>query len=151
MEKETKNLIDRAIAVFTQTTAMKATYEGIRPAGKKDVGDGLVCITHQDHQWDFVVQTKKRMTRATVAVEKAQPALHQADRIIITRYVTPPIADLMKQMGLFFMDMAGNVYIEKLPLYVFIKGNKPPAQTSGCADQAPVQNCRFKGSVCTAE
>ena len=48
--------------------------------------------------------------------------------ILVTEYVTPPMADLMKTIGLFFMDTAGNAYLNKPPLYVFIKGNKAPEQ-----------------------
>jgi hypothetical protein len=34
----------------------------------------------------------------------------------------------MKDHGLFFMDAAGNAHINKPPLFVFIKGNKPPQE-----------------------
>ncbi|MGA7145328.1 MAG: hypothetical protein WBY47_12585, partial [Desulfobacterales bacterium] len=45
--------------------------------------------------------------------------------LMVTEYVTPPIADLLKELNIFFMDTAGNAYINEPPLYVFIKGNKP--------------------------
>jgi hypothetical protein len=36
------------------------------------------------------------------------------------------MADLMKEIGLLFIDTAGNAYIKKPPFYIFIKGNKRP-------------------------
>jgi hypothetical protein len=45
--------------------------------------------------------------------------------LLITEYVTPPIADQLKELNIFFIDTAGNAYINEPPLYVFIKGNKP--------------------------
>jgi hypothetical protein len=39
----------------------------------------------------------------------------------------------MKEIDLFFMDAAGNAYINKPPLYVFIKGNKPPQNLKAAA------------------
>jgi hypothetical protein len=59
-------------------------------------------------------------------MEKIQPTRPREDRILFTTYAAPPMADLMKEVGLFFMDTVGNAYINKPPLYVFIKGNKPP-------------------------
>jgi hypothetical protein len=65
-------------------------------------------------------------------VKAAQKKL-QEDLILITQYVTPPMADLMKEIGLYFMDAAGNAYINKPPLYVFVKGNKPPERLKAVA------------------
>jgi hypothetical protein len=112
--------------MFAQTTGMKVAYQAKAQNEKNDYPDGLVRIDHQDMHWYFAVQAKTRVTRTMVAMEKTQPMMLEQDRILVTEYVTQPIADLMKTMGLFFMDTVGNVYINKPPLYVFIKGNKLP-------------------------
>jgi len=112
--------------MFAQTTGMKGTHLAKALNGKNNYPDGLVRIDHQDMHWDFAVQAKMRVTRATVAMEKGQPTTLTQERILVTQYVTPPMADLMKAIGLFFMDVAGNAYLNKPPLYVFIKGNKLP-------------------------
>ncbi len=126
MERNIKDLIIRALEIFAQTTGMKVVHQGKMKNGKNDYLDGLVQIGHQDMQWVFAVQAKSRMTRATVALEKTQQTMLQQDCILVTEYVTPPMAELMRTIGLFFMDTAGNAYINKPPLYVFIKGNKSP-------------------------
>jgi hypothetical protein len=76
-------------------------------------------------QWIFAVQAKTRVTRTTEAIAKTEVMNHPQERILVADYVTPPMADLMKKLDIFFMDTAGNAYINKLPLYVFIKGNMP--------------------------
>lgn len=126
MERQIKNLINRAMEMFAQTTGMKMTHQAKAPNGRNDYPDGLVRIDHKDMHWDFAVQAKTRVTRATVAMEKAQLTTLEQDCLLVTEYVTPPMADRMKTIGLFFMDTAGNAYLNKPPLYVFIKGNKPP-------------------------
>lgn len=126
MDRETKDLINRAMEMFAQTTGMKVAHQVKALKGKNDHPDGLARIEHQDMHWDFAVQAKTRLTRATVAMEKAQPTTLAQDCILVTEYVTPPMADLMKRIGLLFMDTTGNAYLNKPPLYVFIKGNKPP-------------------------
>jgi hypothetical protein len=126
MERQTKNLIKKALEVLAQTTGINVMHQAKVPNAENAYPDGLVRIKHQDMHWDFAIQAKTRVTRATVAMEKAQPTLLAQDRILVTEYVTPPMADLMKTIGLFFMDTAGNGYINKPPLYVFIKGNQRP-------------------------
>jgi hypothetical protein len=126
MEKQTKNLINRAVETLAQAIGIKVVHQENAPKAENAYPDGLVRIDYKDMHWNFAIQAKARVTRATVAMEKAQPTALARDRILVTEYVTPPMADLMRTIGLFFMDTAGNAYINKPPLYVFIKGNKLP-------------------------
>jgi hypothetical protein len=124
--EQKKDLIQRTIEVFAHTTGMKAAYQTNTRNGHKDYPEGLIRIDHQDRRWEFVVQARPRMTRTVLAMEKTQATTLHQDCILVTEYVTPPMADLLKTLGLFFMDAAGNGYIEKPPLFIFIKGNKAP-------------------------
>jgi hypothetical protein len=126
MEQQTKNLINRAVETLAQTIGIKVVHQAKAQKVENAHPDGLIRIDYKDMQWDFTVQAKARVTRATVAMEKAQPTLPGHDRILVTEYTTPPMAELMRTIGLFFMDTAGNAYINKPPLYIFIKGNKRP-------------------------
>jgi hypothetical protein len=123
MNRET-DLINKAMKKFGQTTGLTVVRQEKDPKAGEHAPDGLVRIQNENKHWDFTIEVKTRITRTTVAVEKAQQAEHIEDRILVTKYVPPPLADLMKDMGLFFMDLAGNAYINKPPFYVFVKGNK---------------------------
>ena len=51
--------------------------------------------------------------------------------ILITRYVTPQLADRLKELKVFFLDTAGNIYINIPEMLLFVKGNKtkmPPPE-----------------------
>ena len=126
MEQQTKNLIIRAVETLAQTTGIRVVHRAKVPKTGNLYPDGIVRIDYEDMHWDFAIQAKARVTRATAAIEKTQPTLPGHDRILVTEYATPPMADLMRQIGLFFMDTAGNAYINKPPFYIFIKGNKRP-------------------------
>jgi hypothetical protein len=128
MDKDLKDLVFRAIGMLAQITGMKIAYHAKRPGTKVEYPDGLIRINHGDVQLAFAVQAKKRITRPAVAMEKVLPTMDQEERILVTTYVTPPIADMMRRMDLWFMDLAGNAYINKPPLFIFIKGNKPPEE-----------------------
>jgi len=123
MKQEIKGLIKTALEMFERTTGLKAVYQD-RLLNNTKYPDGLVRLDHQDMRWIFRLQAKTRITRATMPIEKAEGMNFQEDRLWITDYVAPPMADLMKKQDLFFMDAAGNAYINKPPLYVFVKGNK---------------------------
>jgi len=123
MERET-DLINKAMEKFGQTTGMTVVHQAKVPKAEIQATNGLARIQHENKYWDFTIEAKKRITRATAAIEKVRQAEYTEDCILVTEYVTPPLADLMKEMGLFFMDWAGNAYINKPPIYVFVKGNK---------------------------
>jgi hypothetical protein len=125
MKQKINGLIEIALEMFEQTTGLKAVCQD-KLLNETKYPDGLVRIDHQDMQWIFAIQAKPRVTRATVAIEKTEMMNFPEERLLVTDYVTPPMADLMKKMDMFFMDTAGNAYINKPPLYVFIKGNKLP-------------------------
>lgn len=119
-----EDLINKVMEKFGQTTGMTVVRQAKVPKVGTHAPDGLVRIQYENECLDFTVQAKTRITRATIAIEKAQQAEHTEDCILVAEYVTPPLADLMREKGLFFMDLAGNAYINKPPIYVFVKGNK---------------------------
>ncbi len=43
--------------------------------------------------------------------------------LLITRYITPQLADRLKELDLQFLDTAGNAYINLPNMFLFIKGN----------------------------
>nr|WP_305909600.1 hypothetical protein [Methylomarinum sp. Ch1-1]MDP4522521.1 hypothetical protein [Methylomarinum sp. Ch1-1] len=45
--------------------------------------------------------------------------------ILIAEYINPIMAERLKAMDIWFLDTAGNAYINALPVYIYIKGNKP--------------------------
>jgi hypothetical protein len=46
--------------------------------------------------------------------------------LLITKYVNPQMADKLRQDGIEFIDTAGNAFINHPPLYIYVKGNRPP-------------------------
>src|SRR5258708_17933063 len=46
------------------------------------------------------------------------------DRLLITDYVTPPVADLLRARGIQFVDAAGNAYLKRGGLLIFVTGRR---------------------------
>jgi len=113
-------MVIKALEVFRHNTGLEADIQyGIGPA------DGMLRIGYQNRELFFAVETKARVNKTDIGI-LAQQAARQPERtIIITQYINPKIAEKMNRMDLPFIDTAGNVYVKDLPLYIYIKGNKP--------------------------
>jgi hypothetical protein len=119
-----ENILQKALDKFQKTTAIEIEFhtdvydEPFRP-------DVLIRINHQGLEWYFAGIVKLGVTRANIGI-LAQELMKFRDKgLLVTRYVPPPVADLLKELDVPFIDTAGNVYINDPPLYIFIKGNKP--------------------------
>ena len=124
MQKRIENIIRKALGVFEKTTGLEGNHQA-EHLNNAMYPDGLVQISHHKMQWHFVVEVKTRVTRATAGMEKLGPMNREEKVLIVTEYVTPPIADMLKDLNIFFIDTVGNAYINEPLLYVFIKGKKP--------------------------
>jgi hypothetical protein len=45
--------------------------------------------------------------------------------LLVTDYVNPELAEVMKNQGILFIDAAGNIFIDVTPIYIFVKSEKP--------------------------
>jgi len=129
MDQKEKNIVAAALASFENATGLKAAHHPL-PPNEDRASDGLITIDHQGICTPFALEVKKSVSRITVAAKKTEIEPFQEKHVLITDYVTPPIADLLKKMDLCFIDAAGNAFINEPPLYVFIKGNKTAKQTA---------------------
>lgn len=87
-----------------------------------------------DGRWnEFLIDVKRRLTPATLGAAIAQLALVKAQdnrpQILVTDYVTPPLAEKLKAMNTQFADTAGNAYLRLPGTLVWVTGRKPVAQT----------------------
>jgi len=124
MKNRLQHIIQNALDVFRRTTGFVVEFQTEHLDGEK-YPDGLIRIAHQNMERHFAVEVKARLTRETAGMKKLDQFNREEKNLLITEYVTPPIADLLKELNIFFIDTAGNAYINEPPLYVFIKGNKP--------------------------
>jgi len=123
MQPREKNVIEKALDAFRKTTRMDAVflYEKTE-AGL--YGDGVVRLAHENKEWEFRAEVKLRVNRATIALMKHQMNF-AGDGLLVTDYVNPELAEILRNQGIPFIDGAGNAFITATPLYIFIKGEKP--------------------------
>ena len=120
---------DRDIALIERTV------NSFREATGTDIL--TVDIAEKDQIFGYlqVADTKLRLALAVKPLpDKAYTGyLYQkftghlaADRgLLIADYINPAMAERLKQQEIWFIDAAGNAYINQAPLYIYVKGNKP--------------------------
>ena len=117
--------LEKALDAFRKITHLKATIHQARNGA-----DVEFHLGEEDKERVFTVDVKENLTRTLVGVIHHQRLLNrqQEDRILVTTYANPQLADLMKKNEIDFIDTAGNTYINKPPLFIFIKGNRLPKE-----------------------
>jgi len=139
-----ENLLHRALNVFHNNTGLKFNIEGIRLANERGIeADAFLRLDFPGTGKQFVVEIKTKLTNANLLLafmDKLGDAYPGQQRLIITEYVNPVMAERLKNHNIAFIDLAGNAYIDLPPVFIYIKGNKPeetlPRQTRNRAFQA---------------
>jgi len=83
--------------------------------------DAVVRIRNKD----FAAKVKVNLRRVHVAAAMHELVNYPMKGLIITRYVTPQIANYLKELNIAFIDTAGNAYINEPPVFVYVRGNRP--------------------------
>jgi hypothetical protein len=74
----------------------------------------------------FVAEAKKTIGRVWALEDvKLQLKGYDAPGLLVTRYLTPELARHCKNLGLQFMDTAGNAYINEPGMFIQITGQRP--------------------------
>ena len=75
---------------------------------------------------DLYAEIKLNVTNQTLGtvVNKIKEYNVNKHVLLITRYITPQLADKLKEMDIQFLDIMGNAYINLPKFFLFIKGNK---------------------------
>ena len=81
---------------------------------------------------EYLVEIKRHLHPATLGAALAQLARYPDRRLLVTEYITPPMAEQLRERGVEFIDTAGNAWLDRPPMLVWVKGQRPaviPAQT----------------------
>lgn len=94
------------------------------PTAEPHIG-ALLRLRFGGQEIQYAAEIKRGLRPATLGA-----VLHQLDRLgqpalLVTDYVTPPLADTLRERGVAFLDTAGNAYLHQPPLLVWVKGQRP--------------------------
>jgi hypothetical protein len=119
---EEQEILAQALDAFRLTTGRKAAVlrEEVRlPQGLADAEIRLAETKKR------LVEIKRNITPATLGAAIARLERFDKPGILVTRYVTPQLAERLKELDIAFLDTAGNGYINTPDLFMYITGRKP--------------------------
>jgi len=120
-----KNILFEALDAFRKNTGLKVEVDPMPVQIDKQI-DATIRIKWEDFEKKFAVEIKSTLTRTTLGGIVQKLFFLGEKGILVTRYVTPQLAEELRRIDIPFMDLAGNTYINELPIMIFIKGNKLP-------------------------
>lgn len=95
--------------------------------------DAWFRVTKDKKHTDYAVEVKRQVTPQTLGAVIAQlrqwGELTKKPALLITTYITPPIADRLTEMNQQFVDAAGNAFLNAPGMFVLITGRKPGKDT----------------------
>lgn len=117
-----KDMLDQAIDALRQTTGLQikvTKYEALNIQA-----DAIIQVEINKKNYDFVVDVKHVDRFTTIAQVKYQLEAFNLAPLLIAPKLTDAAANNCKELGLNFIDLAGNAYINEPAFFILIKGQK---------------------------
>jgi hypothetical protein len=101
------------------------------PCPTRDV-DAILSIGRGKARHEFVIEAKRAIGPAALGAALAQLDLAQhatqLPGLLVTEYITPPMAERLRELKRAFVDVAGNCYLETPDFLVSVAGRKPATE-----------------------
>ena len=128
-----KTVIPEANLLLAALEAVRGLGLGaaLEPQRGKVQADAIVRLGMGGEGQRYVVEVKRPLRPANLGA-----ALHQLDRqadlhglpgLLVADYITPDMAETLRQQGRAFLDAAGNAHIRQAAALVWVTGRKPVA------------------------
>src|SRR5207237_59852 len=116
------DLLDRAVGVLRRH-GLDVAVQKQPKRGRQFEADAWLRLRKDKQHIDYIVQAKRAVAPATLGAVVTQ-LRHYAEAakrplLLVTDYVTPPIAEKLRGLEQQFVDGAGNAYINGPGLLVY--------------------------------
>lgn len=96
----------------------------VASARRREDHDTTVTIGSPGGTHAFRATIKRHVSRALLGSITTLFSARPEDSLLVTDYVTPPLAEELRRNGIQFADAAGNVFLRRPGLLVYISGRK---------------------------
>ena len=127
LQNET-DLLQKAIDACLRVTGLHFTIDQIQTAGSPDekIGDAILRLHAKGAKQQFFAEVKRGLTNAALGAVVRKLAGLGTNRLLVTEYVNPNMADRLRRLNVPFIDTAGNVYINYPPFFAYVRGQAQP-------------------------
>lgn len=125
-DKPEKRILKEALKRLDATTGVKTDLlEHVMQQDENCVDAiGRVNILKKD----VVFEVKRNLTLQALGGVVLQMERIHKPAILVTDYINQKMAERLKERDIWFLDTAGNAYINQLPVFVFVTGRKAQLQ-----------------------
>jgi hypothetical protein len=128
-ERETETeLLQKAIEAFRQATGINLHLQRWEPRQHGQRADAELRFKFPQGERRLGAEVKRRVNPQTLGQAIEQVKRFPEKALLVTEYVNANMAERLKQMDVPFLDTLGNAYVNTPPIFVYMKGNKPPAK-----------------------
>ena len=117
-------ILDEAKQAFEETAGCNIQIMEVATAGENQPDAALQINTPEDPVKTYYVEIKAAITKATIGYVAERIHRFKKPAMLVTRYVTPQMAERLRALNIAFIDTAGNAYINDPPIYIYVIGNK---------------------------
>jgi hypothetical protein len=127
MKRQGRPVLEAALAALTRTTGLAARV--VAPGRRHPAhADALLEIRAEGRTFRFVAEVRAVDRFETPAQVKRQFTGHAVPPLLVAPYITPGTAERCRNLRLAFMDTAGNAYLERPGLLVWVIGQERPTE-----------------------
>ncbi|MFA6980211.1 MAG: type IV toxin-antitoxin system AbiEi family antitoxin [Ignavibacteriaceae bacterium] len=121
MKETYKNIITKAVTSVEEGTGLRLTTY---------VTDDKVnlFLREENYELHFVAEVIPQVNKANLGIIKNRLEQLGELPLLITKFANAKTIELLKNLGINFIDAAGNVHIKVPPLYIYVKGQKITAE-----------------------
>ncbi|HEX7573764.1 MAG TPA: type IV toxin-antitoxin system AbiEi family antitoxin [Bacteroidota bacterium] len=123
-------ILEKAVTAVGKATGLRVEVIGGQRIGRRvrdrrqPAEDKRLRIIRGKNRWEFDVVVKPWLNVAMAGL-LAHEFNDRRNRVIVTRHANKPIAERMREQGIYFVDACGNAYLEAEDLLVWVQGQKP--------------------------
>jgi hypothetical protein len=123
MNTTSEMVLARAAIDALRDLGISGDVEPLHPHADHGI-DGVVTLTRDGKTMKYAFQVKSSVTRSALGALSLAFGKENRKRLLVTDYVPPPLADELRRRHIQFIDAAGNAYLDRRGLMVFVAGRR---------------------------
>lgn len=124
-----EEIFNLAIEAFRKNVPVKTEIEtlALEPTFALEFRpDRRIKMMMQGKDIDYYAEIKTTITKPYKFLLLMHKEKLNSPLLLVTKYVNAQMAEQLRLDGIEFIDTAGNAFINQPPVYIFLKGNRPP-------------------------
>ena len=123
-------LLSVATQALRESTGLLVRVLEVETLSKYGRADARLRIGFGEQQIEFSAVVKSYVSGSMVGALAGEVRRQTPTGLLVTGHVTGNQAERLRSLGVPFFDTAGNAFINKPPLYVFVSGRRPEVHPS---------------------